>query len=101
ADVLSFVVGVIIVVTKFTEGAWTIAIILPLGVLLLLRLHRQYASEEEQLEVGAVQATRESILRRHVVVVLVDRLDMAVARAIQYARTLTPDDLRAVHFEID
>ena len=33
--------------------------------------------------------------------VLVDRLDMATARALQYARTLTPDDLRAVHFDID
>jgi hypothetical protein len=41
------------------------------------------------------------VLRRHVVVVLVDRLDMATARALQYARTLTPDDLRAVHFDID
>ena len=41
------------------------------------------------------------MLNRHVVVVLVDRLDMATARALQYARTLTPDDLRAVHFDID
>ena len=32
---------------------------------------------------------------------LVDRIDLATARAIQYARTLTPDDLRAVHFNID
>ena len=41
------------------------------------------------------------MLRRHVVVVLVDRFDMATARALQYARTLSPDDLRAVHFDID
>jgi hypothetical protein len=41
------------------------------------------------------------VLRRHVVVVLVDRLDAATARALQYARTLAPDDLRAVHFDID
>ena len=33
--------------------------------------------------------------------VLVDRLDLAVARALRYARTLTPDDLRAVHFDLD
>ena len=33
--------------------------------------------------------------------VFVDRLDMASARAIQYARTLTPDELRAVHFALD
>jgi hypothetical protein len=33
--------------------------------------------------------------------VLVDRIDLATARAIQYARALTPDDLHAVHFNID
>jgi hypothetical protein len=41
------------------------------------------------------------VLRRHVVVVLVDRMDLATARAIQYARTLSPDELRAVHFAVD
>ena len=101
AAVLSLIVDVIIVVPKFTEGAWAIVVILPLGVILLLRLHRQYMGEERQLEVGAARACEAPILRRHVVVVLIDRLDMAVARAIQYARTLTPDDLRAVHFDID
>ena len=35
------------------------------------------------------------------VLVLVDELDLAAARAIQYARTLTPDELRAVHFDLD
>jgi hypothetical protein len=53
------------------------------------------------LETGVVEAVEEPVLRRHVVVVLVDRLDMATARALQYARTLSPDDLRAVHFDID
>ena len=41
------------------------------------------------------------MLRRHVVLVLIDRMDLATARAIQYARTLTPDELRAVHFAVD
>ena len=53
------------------------------------------------LETGVVEASEAPVLRRHVVVVLVDRLDMATARALQYARTLAPDDLRAVHFDID
>ncbi len=35
------------------------------------------------------------------VFVLVEELDVASARAIQYARTLEPDELRAVHFVID
>ena len=41
------------------------------------------------------------MLRRHAVIVLIDRLDLATARAIQYARTLTPDSLRIVHFAVD
>ncbi len=42
ASVLSFIVLIIIAVAKFTEGAWVVVVILPLGVLVLLRLHRQY-----------------------------------------------------------
>ena len=54
------------------------------------------------LEEGvAVEACEAKILRRHVVVILIDRIDLAAARAIQYARTLMPDDIRAVHFNID
>ena len=101
AAVLSFVVLGIIAVAKFTEGAWTVVVLLPLGVLLLLRLHRQYAEEDAQLEEGAAQACEAPVLRRHVVLVLVDRLDLATARAVQYARTLLPDELRAVHFAVD
>jgi amino acid transporter len=101
ASVLSAVVLVIIAVSKFKEGAWVILVILPLGVLGLLALHRQYADEEQQLEVGAAEAAEAPVLNRHTVIVLVDRLDMATARALQYARTLHPDELRAVHFTLD
>jgi amino acid transporter len=98
---VALVVVLIFLVAKFTEGAWAIAVIGPLLYFGLIRLHHQYEEESVALETGAVEASEAPILRRHVVVVLVDRLDMATARALQYARTLTPDDLRAVHFDID
>jgi amino acid transporter len=101
AAVLSFVVLLIFAITKFKEGAWVVVVLMPLGVLVLLRLHRQYAKEEVELEAGASQACEAPVLRHHVVVVLVDRMDLATARAIQYARTLSPDHLRAVHFAVD
>ena len=69
-------------------------------VLFLVRLARQY-EREEALERGVPTATTAHILRRHVVLVFIDRLDLAVARAIQYARILTPDEIRAVHFVLD
>ena len=99
--VLSFVVLIIIAVAKFNQGAWVVIVILPLGVLLLLRLHRQYVNEDKQLEQDAAIACEVPVLRRHVVLVLIDRMDLATARAIQYARTLSPDELRAVHFAVD
>ena len=99
--VLAAIVDLIIAVTKFNEGAWVVIVILPLGVLVLLRLHRQYSSEDKQLEQDAAIACEVPVLRRHVVLVLVDRMDLATARAIQYARTLSPDELRAVHFAVD
>jgi hypothetical protein len=75
---------------------------MPILIYALIRTNRQYRAEDLVLEEGAaVQACEARILRRHVVVILVDRIDLAAARAIQYARTLMPDDLRAVHFNID
>ncbi len=98
---LSGLVTVIIAVTKFADGAWAILIVLPVLVLVFLRLNRQYTREASHLEADVPAAATAKILRRHVVLVLVDRLDLAAARAIQYARTLTPDEMRAVHFVID
>jgi amino acid transporter len=97
---LSAGVVVIVLITRF-EDAWVMLVVMPLFVFALTRLNRQYAREAEMLQHDVPAAATAPILRRHVVLVFVDRLDMASARAIQYARTLTPDELRAVHFAVD
>jgi amino acid transporter len=99
--VLSLLVDIIIGITKFTRGAWIVVVLVPVMVTLLVRLNRQYEAEAEELEHDAPRAAEASPRRRHVVLVFVDRLDAAAARAIQYAKTLTPDELRAVHFDLD
>ncbi|HZN14406.1 MAG TPA: amino acid permease [Acidimicrobiales bacterium] len=104
--VITAVVDVVIGITKFKPehailGAWVIIMLVPVLVVVLKRLSHQYAHEGEVLEHDVPAAVTAPILKRHVVLVLVDRLDQASARAIQYARTLTPDELRAVHFVID
>ncbi len=97
---LSAIVVLIFATVKFTEGAWVVVVVGPLMYVGLIRLHRQYVDEDRQLEEGASEAAEAPVLNRHVVIVLVDRLDMATARALQYARTLHPDELRAVHFSL-
>ncbi len=99
--VMTLIVDVVIAITKFAHGAWVIVALVPLMVVFLVRLAHQYETEAEQLEHNVSEAVAAPILRRHVVLVFVDRLDLAAARAIQYARTLMPDDLRAVHFALD
>jgi len=98
---LSAVVCIVIAVTKFVDGAWAIIILVPVLVALLMRLNEQYESEAELLAEDAPGAVDAPSLDRHVVVVLVDSLDMAAARAIQYAKALNPDELQAVHFDLD
>jgi amino acid transporter len=103
---LSGVVAVVIAITKFKPagsvlGAWVVIVLVPIMVYGLTRLNKQYEAEAEELEENAPQAAAAPILRRHVVLVFVDSLDLSAARAIQYARTLMPDELRAIHFDLD
>ncbi len=98
---MTLVVVVIVAVTKFHRGAWIVIAAIPILVAVLLRLNSQYTEEAAELEQGAPQAAEAPILRRHVVLVFLDQLDLAGARAIQYARTLMPDEMRAVHFALD
>jgi amino acid transporter len=103
AAVLSFLVVLANMVTKFTEGAWVVLVVFIVLVPTLIRLNRQYVQEDTilgqgTLDPGVVDTPQTS---RHVALVLVDRVDLATLRAIHYARTLEVDSLRAVHFVID
>ena len=99
--VLSLVVDIIVIITKFTHGAWFIILLVPVMVAGLVRLNRQYELEEDQLEQDVEESVTAPIMRRHVVLVFVNKLDTSTARAIQYARALMPDELRAVHIAVD
>jgi amino acid transporter len=102
AGVISAVVVVIFAVTKFTQGAWAVVILFPILMYVLIRTHRLYEAEARVLGEGAAEeAISARPLPRHVAFVLVDNLDLATARAIQYARTLSVDEITAVHFVID
>lgn len=99
--IVTLVVTVVIAYTKFTHGAWVIIVLIPIFVWVVVRLNHQYEAEKAELEGDAILAATAPILRRHAVVVLVDKIDRTSARAIQYARTLHPDRLWAVHIAVD
>lgn len=101
SSVLSGIVVIVFLVTKFTQGAWVVVVVAPILVLIFIRLNRQYMAEEERLERDVAIACDVPVLRKHKVVLFVETLDLATARALQYARALVPDEIRAIHIELD
>jgi amino acid transporter len=98
--VVTFLVLLDIIATKFAAGAWMVLATLPLLVLLLDRTNRAYAREREELAVEASELLG-SPKPRHEVLVLVDGLDRAVLHALQYARQLNPLSVAALHVAAD
>ena len=94
-------VTIVIGITKFMHGAWFIVVLVPIMVYALMRLNRQYEHEMEDLSRETQSAINSRVLARHVALVLVGDLDRSIARGIQYARSLQPSDLRAVHVAVD
>lgn len=94
-------VTLVIGITKFTHGAWAIILLVPIMVQALMRLNRQYEHEMEDLSRETREAIDSKVLQRHVALVLVGDLDRSVARGIQYARSLQPGAMRAVHVAVD
>jgi hypothetical protein len=102
AGVLSTLVVLIFAITKFTEGAWLIVIIGPVGVFALIRLNREYAMENEVLEtISGRQPPPLPHYSHRIILVFVDNFDLATLAALRYARSLRPSSMRAVHFVID
>ncbi len=94
------VVLVVVAITKFVHGAWAVIVLVPILVFLLTRMNRQYEREARELEED-LQRFSATTLRRPATVVLVDALDRTTMHALQYARTIRAQDVRAVHIEHD
>jgi amino acid transporter len=91
--VLTFAATVIELVSKFLAGAWLVAIVIPLFVLLFLRVSRTYARIAVQLGIGEVPPTPEK--QASLVVVPVVSMSRLTGEGISAAMSLG-DDVIAV-----
>jgi len=87
------VVLCVVVVSKFTSGAWVPAVVIPLIVVFFKRIHRHYVRVDNALLAPEEYKARR---RTHTVVVLVGRVHKGVLDSIAYARSMHPDRLVAV-----
>lgn len=84
---------VIVLVTKFTHGAWLVVIAMPLVFALMLGIHRHYARVAREVEAGNTDVPLPS--RIHAVV-LVTKLHTPTLRAVAFARATRPSTLTAL-----
>ena len=87
-------VDVLVLGTKFSEGAWMVLIAVPLIVCCLTLLHRHYRRVERALRTGAPDP---AVVPDVTVLVKADRLDAATEEALAFAGGLRAPDVRAVH----
>jgi len=86
---------VIVLVAKAGEGAWLVVLVIPVIVSVLLAIHRHYMQMQDALVIERLDEEVPAV-RPPVVIVPVGRLDRATARAIAFARSISPA-VKAVH----
>jgi hypothetical protein len=84
-------------VTKFSQGAWIVLLLIPLLVILFLVVRRHYEDVAAQLSLEDFVPPPPMT---NTVLVLVGDLHKGVVRALQYAQTLSPT-AKAVDVETD
>jgi hypothetical protein len=84
---------VVVIVSKFTEGAWIPVALIPFIVMFFKAIHRHYQHVEKAL---AVPNNYRQPRATHTIVVLVAHINKASLSALQYAKSLAPDRLVAV-----
>jgi amino acid transporter len=92
------VVAVIIGVTKFTHGAWIVAVLIPCMIALFLTIRRHY--DDVALQLSVEGAAPPAPATGNAVLVPVGDVHRGMLPAIEYARALSPD-ARGVYVEVD
>ncbi len=90
-------VSIIQVVTKFTTGGWIIAVIIPVIIVILRKIHAHYMDFAEEIRfLGQSPITP----MHHTVIVPVNGITKATSGALVYATTIS-DEVMAVYIEVD
>ena len=95
---LTGVVLIIVLITKFTEGAYLVVIAVPVFVVLMSSIRRHYDRLSQDLR---PQRADMVLPARVHAVVLVSRLHLPAVRALSYARATRPDTITAITANID
>ena len=97
-SVATGIIACVVVVSKFTQGAWVPAVIIPLLVGLFLMIKKHYDGVAAALHLDEdIQA----MPRTHTMIVLVGGVHRGIIAGAEFAKSLNPTHVQAVHFSVD
>ena len=97
--VFTFSVLFIVLITKFTTGAWLVVLIIPILITLMGSIHSHYKKVSEELKLDSEDS--QTLPSRIHGIVLVSKMHKPTLRAIYYARATRPSTLEAVTVLVD
>jgi amino acid transporter len=97
--VFSFSVLFIVLITKFTTGAWLVVLIIPILITLMGSIYSHYKKVSEELKLDSEDS--QTLPSRIHGIVLVSKMHKPTLRAIYYARATRPSTLEAVTVLVD
>ena len=92
----TFVVMLVVVATKFMEGAWMVIVAIPIMIAGFYGVRRHYRRVARFLAAGAA-AVVAAPAAKNTTLLVVEALDKATDRALWFARTISGGEFRAVH----
>lgn len=87
------IVAVVVGVSKFTQGAWIVVVLIPILVLLFRAIHGHYVNARRELE-SLTPVRSEEV--QNVVVVPVASINAVTRQTLAYARSIS-DNVSAIH----
>ncbi len=97
--ILTTIVLVIILVTKFTHGAWAIVILVVFFNFLFKSIKHHYETVAQQLSVCEMSAPLKLKKNKHLMLVLIPTFHKGIIKAMEFAKTFN-GQIIAVHVDI-
>lgn len=89
---VTFFVVIVIAITKFTQGAWIVVIVIPILILMMFRIKNHYNAVKEQLrikpdELSTIDIEHSTYTNR--IIVPISSVNKSSVRALRFAKTIS------------
>ncbi len=102
--VCTFIVGLVLLVTKFSEGAWLVMVAIPILISMFLAIHNHYNEVAKSLTLDGIKRGRfvpPTDMRNHIpMAVLMNSLNRCSLQALEYALSVS-DTVRVCVVSVD